>query len=586
MDFFERAHVPRKTDKMENKTKTVKTQYKQMLQAFKKGDNEGIRCSSDIKPGSIFEEAFHYSYTTSDCPDLDSTAETEEAENESDSITEPCENIDSEDISSADKSPSNFSNLSSELQGSDSCDSKLLPESTSEESIDESDNEQFDAEGILASKIKEKLNLNLVNISEDELSEDDKPKQKLTEQDSYMEKISRPKEIHKDIFFSKEYYGDDISIKEVIKVLNKSKTEVGSKKSKKSNKNKVPLDFSDGNKIKIRRKSEKNSPTFFSVGPQESASVNTQLNELVGQYIHPTTKTIYSEELHRVSNTALSDVFPANMSDKDLDNITVTFDEGSDVDTNSLQPEVDEELTIDDLYLGEVSQELTENSQQTFVDCDTVSTEVSQSILSDEAPAAVAYVQMKLYKGKDNFILVMRHPSEIFVHGKVQICDFNSSSEIFGYKLNPEPVKVFTPYSHHAQCIKTIINHQPINSKLCDMLTAAGLTTEEAIEIFNHHFDEDTAVVQLSKLNSPTLDFVGSSFSPMDLFSKRGVDIPPFLKKAADDLECSLYLTPPKKRFEERKIWEEVYSSIICRSKCSLFHDNYVSKLFCTLKHS
>lgn len=602
MDLFERAHVLKKSSsKMENRpNEAVKRQLKQMMHAYKKGDNQQIRNSAELKPKCDLTETMSISdfsefsvnkdadstmdtATSSTSDDIQSTSKSNTLETDEktqddslEDISECCEEFKALLPPSVDDSAStSFGNSSVVFECSDSNDSKVsIPSSlqtSTSSSTDVSDDEEFDADGTLASKILENLGKqdNACKKRKIPMKEivlelrQQENTQKLEKKQNKTKKPKQETQNNSTQYFLEEEFSSETESSKQSHNGQESENCIISKKNKKKCKQiqlHQRLDLSDDsmNNDSSDSVSTTFSSQFISISADDMPSQS--LSEVLGGYVHPTIRNLPTDKQNIIPTRYTSSMFPAD---------TMILQDVIDDEISSLIPEVDEELAIEDLILDTDTQELFEDSiafNDSIPSEDMAESNPTEDITTDTVNNDDTMIEdeevvpMKLYNGKDKYILIMKHPAELHIHGKVQIADINGRVEIFGYKLNYDSIEVYAPYCQFAQCLKTLKNPYPVNPDLLSELASAGLSATEANEIVSS-IDEDSAIIILSKLNSRKIDFVDSNFNTADLFSKRGDNTPRFLKKAAERLGCSFYLTPPKRGFEEKAIWNDIYSS-------------------------
>lgn len=591
MDFFERAHVPRKSSKMENKAdEALKRQLKQMMSAYKQGNNQDIRNSSEVKPkfdldetisisdysedsvndsennmGTVFSNSKIHSSSNEGNSSKSNSLDTDENNGEdTEDITECCEEFKALSTSVDDSASTSFGNSSAVFESSDSTDSELsLPSSlqTYTSSGTPGSDDEFDADGTLAYKILENLGkkgndcmkrkIPKKNVELEIEKDVNKTKTKSTPEVKTKNKSKKPKQAtHNN---STEYFlEEDVDEFEKEMIFKDTKND---KKlmQKKSHANIELNDDSINNSMDSTETSF--SLPFISVSAEDMS--NHSLGELLGGYVHPTIRNLPTDNqgIH-VINT------DSKLSADDVTVKNVIAD-----DISSLVPEIDEEdfcLDTDTQGLIERSNSHSNIAEELMMTC-SVEYDTNDSIAMDETTVEdeltiEGSVPIKLYNGNDKYVLVMKHPAELYIHGKVVMADINGMVEIFGYKFNYDCIEVYAPYSNFAYRLKTLENPHQVNPDLFNELISAGLLVTDAKEIVSA-IEHNTAVVILSKLENRMIDYVDNTFNSTDLFTKRSVSTPRFLKKATESLGCSFYLRPPKRCFEEKPIWEDVYAS-------------------------
>lgn len=577
MEFFERAHVAQKhSTKKENKSEgDVKKQLKQMLQAYKKGNNQEIkscadtdhrydvddiksvsdfsdisfrkeagssqvtvssRASEEMQSSSTSSYTNEHSYSKSNVTNPESTGSLEsihEYEEEFKSLSL------SRDISTTDKDYS--STFESSILSGEYSDSEIsIPSSlqTSSGESDGPDNEAFDADGALAIKILEKLSENMEQSKKRKLTKEDlgsssskKEKKRQVKESLSMKAVKEENRTIKKASKSKDF--TDTKVSRVL--VAKTETDLYGNISGETTED----SFQDQGEFEDSQASE-HSKQFISVSVSNMQSQS--LNDIVGNYVHTTVRNLPSDKQNIVySNSSKYAILDEVMS---VDNVE---------DISSLIPEIDEDLDIENLTLETDPQEPTDES--TPYD-DTVQTEdyyEKESSIDNIEPTPVP---IKVYSCQNNYILVMKHPAELFVHGKVKVMAIGGSVEVFGFTLQDESIDLFAPYCNFAHSIKTIKNQGSFDG-LFSKLASAGLTVSEAQEI-STMVNEHDAVIALSRLNCLKMDFVDDNFNVAELFTKRVDQTPKILKKAAETLGCSLYLDQPKRVLEERSSWEQI----------------------------
>lgn len=557
MEFFERAHVakgkelPRKETKSEE---NMKKQLKKMLHGFKQSDNELIKNSADVKTDfddSSSVSGFSDLNITNSSIDCETTQETVSPGGNdvslSDindlSLSKSLKNITEEDIDSL--SIETISDIKDDVESlsddiniglsDDSNDNTIT--SSSIETTDDSDNsESFDPDGTLAAKILEKLGetekVKIKKSKKRKLDEIDSKESSITSdiveyKGTYVAKNSKQKQnsgLQRD---SQEYKGP---YRPVLETSEQSEQEDSI----------ISIDISDKNST---IESVDLSSPFVSVTASDMPSQS--LGDILGDYRHPTIKNLPSESQNYTANH--SGLFITE--DVTVDDLQI------DDEVNSLIPEIDE--TVDDLDIDAI--ELDESSQameeSTVYDETLQSEQLSERELSTESISPTLVNPVKVYYGKNKCIFVLKHPAELYIHGKAKVQCLGGTVEIYGYTLQDQPCDVYAPNYNHAQYIKTVENHN-VYYGLFGKLTSAGLMVSEAEDIVTTLGQHD-GVVSLQSLNSTKIDYVDNNFNVTDLFSKLNKNVENSFKKASDLLGCSLYLTKPWKCFEVNTSWRQ-----------------------------
>ncbi|XP_059059017.1 polynucleotide 5'-hydroxyl-kinase NOL9 isoform X2 [Achroia grisella] len=537
MEYFEKAHVAKKEfSKKENKTEVaVKKQLKQMLHGYKQSDIKLIRESEHIDAQKYNED----SSSVSGFSDLNLTSSSNEDDihirtissiSEESNVTFPNKNEDmkvnlddsnsvslntAESISECKEDIESISgedlslNVNDESLPSDLSDNISLISSMMESVTElDSDESEFDANGILASKILKKLEQN--------------------------EKFSKKKK--------QPLKGMEINI-ECVK----------DDKVKKLTKHKV--DVHVNNKLSVNEElynsfSDDNSSPFVSVTATQM-EVDQSFSEILGNYKHSTvsnmpsdnqivTHSINSCNIFSVDNMTLENVSVQKGVNELTDEYDTTGDNVKDITDSNTLPE-EESTNYDD----------TLQSEQTFER--ELSTESTDKFVNP----------IKVYNRNNVCVIVLKHPAEIFVHGKVSVQLLGGKIDIFGYTLNDEKYEVYAPNCHYAQRIKTVENQNEYYG-LFGKLSAAGLAVYEAEEIVTDIGEHD-GIIKLSQLIDHKIDFVENHFKVADLFTKSSKNMEYPVRNACDILKCSLYLSKPWKHFEEIADWEPVIQHALDR---------------------
>ncbi|KAJ8717124.1 hypothetical protein PYW08_005523 [Mythimna loreyi] len=616
MDFFEKAHVSKKQpSKKDNKSEEiVKKQLKQMLHGYKKSDNELIRHSGNS--GSDIVEAHRLlddSASVSGFSDLELT----NSENEED--FKPVTTSKSIGNSSASTSDINLSNLSEinsntddilddiDLDDSDSQESisecrenneslseyiksreevetsgdDMLPsdaeeissveEISSESGSDDRESETFDADGTLASKILEELgkNQNKSNIKSKKRKVEEKPKKRKSKKKQIKDSPTN----------------DDVSDNDVIsmKALSIDDEEANS---------------SDGNTTVLSNEEIASSNTATSdSSPYVSITVKDmpkqRLSDLLEDYKHPTMKLL-QDVVHTTSFKGLFSI-EKDIVVEDVDSLVPelgddnTIEDLGDEITNDIDLEnLENDDTIQELENDEVI-EMLDNDASTDMPQEETTTDYDNTILSDteREPSTDEEVvrPVKVYQGKNGYIILLKHPAELYLNGKVTVKPIAGTVEVFGHILK-DVVNLYAPNNNFAQCFKTI---ETPNSDygVFRKLTSEGLKVHEAEEIVTTMGAFD-GIISVSKLNDVRMDFVESNVF-MDLFTKCN-KAHSSLRKATSDLGCSLVLKRPWRYFEENDSWDHAVScgleknsrGIVCGGKGlgkSTFLRYYVNRL-------
>lgn len=606
MEFFERAHiaktkdVPRKETKSEEK---IKKQLKQMLYGYNQSDNKLIKESEDLK------NKLEDSSSVSGVSDLDltnSSFEFDESKNLTNSDNEDANRSHNKDSSTPDVNlsdveikdtkktnnwqevnPNNGSEDSDESRNEEvsleflsDCNEELesLPDHlggaalthstfddifdyTSGETSDTGSDEEFDPDGSLAERIFERLGETKENSKKGK-------KRKLVENNQDHKKLTkkvnnRKQNEYKGPFRANDDGNTDIEMDALERGM--SKIELPEKQQKDTqHDNQSPdnsvsgsIDLSlldtasvmseNSSYIEVTDESDDQTP-FVSI---LAANVPSQsLSDVLGDYCHPTVRNLPFES-QNVYSTDNSGIF--RTEDADVTDLIEPSDE-----IGSLIPEVDNTDMVEDIDiptdLDTSPQNLNEAS--TVYDETLQSEDISEREESLESMDPILINPIKVYYGKSSCILVMKHPAQMYIHGKVNVKSLSGTVEISGYILQDNKYEVYAPNYNFAQCMKTVENANMAYG-LFSKLTVSGLSVSDAEEVVTSIGDYD-AVINLLPLRSRKFEFVQNNFNVTDLFDKQNKNVDNCLKNASNLLGCSLYLTKPWKSLQEPVSWKQV----------------------------
>lgn len=573
MEFFERAHVvkknpPKKDSKSEE---TVKKQLKQMLHGYKRSDNKLIK-----EAGSGSDK---YEDLVADCDDSSSVSGFSDL-NLTNSSTE-CDkshqlrkdnsahlykieetnsnSTSNEEFSLEDESfkvdlasiPEDDEDMKSEdthLNTSNS-DSEINPfwelnQATSSE-LTSSDSE-FDRDGNLASEIFKKMGKIEGNNS---ISKGRKRKvDKILKESNVLDKQDR--------------YTN-------YSIIDKKDSDIA----------RLNISQESDDSLSFSQDSSMNSSPFVSLTAEHMP--DQSLSEILGEYKYSTVKNLPCDK----QNIINSSLFSA----KSVDSAEILVDD----DIDSLIPELGEEPTIEDL---EVDAEVDLSLQQTNEDMSTIvcddkiqSEELLTDIQNSAQSVEINHVNpVKVYYGVNKCIFILKHPSKIYIHGKVRIKVLGGTAEAFGYTFKNDYCDLYAPNYNCNQCIKTV-ESQNMYYGLFGKLTSSGISVKDAEEIVTELGEHDT-VISMSALSCPKMDFVENNFKNVDLFSRHNKKVDNCFKQASEILGCNLYLMPTFRCYEVNYSWEHVLNcregnerrTIVCGGKGlgkSTFLRYYVNKL-------
>lgn len=580
MEFFERAHTKRNTEKKDTKSDIImKKQLKQMLHGYKENDNKLIktcvRCKSEVcDPQHCFDDSSSVSgfsdlNLTSSCEDADKNDITlnyhlktdlckstkastssfndnynEDLEEFSDNVKSLGDSQDetndmaSNEIIDTDESCTldNSLHLNQNSMTDSSPVSFLSNLSQDSSSSNESELEEFDPDGALASRILEKLN---------------KKVHVLEAKQGRKRKVGGFKE--NTIFI--ELVPDSVH--------HKSKVYKHKRKSSESNEDyEFDIYYNDKNYVTSAVNEETIDRSAEEQSSQDSSSTHSSpyisitaistpsesLSEILGEYKHPTVRNLPCEKQNIVpTNSGLFSAEDISMIDAEIEE-----------EVSSLIPELNDDLSIEDLELSTDNITTEPNEESTSVYDDTIISESAEreSSPNNSTDDSELVNPVKVYTNKKICILVISHPGRIYVHGKVKVKALGGVVEVFGYTLKDEWCELYAPNYSYAQCIKTIEIENAYHG-LFSKLTAIGLSVSKAEEIVTNIGEYD-GVIAMCPLDSRKMDFVDNNFTVTDIFGKQSKDIDSSLKKGSDLLGCSLYLSSPTRVLETHQIWENV----------------------------
>ncbi|XP_038211647.1 polynucleotide 5'-hydroxyl-kinase NOL9 [Zerene cesonia] len=539
MDFFEKAHVARNRDDKHSKgEQTMKKQLKLMLQGYKTSNTEIIKEAENVKID------LDDSTSVSGFSDLNLTGSTHEDDT---NIREPIEILSENSVingknynlrknsSELDSQSKNYiersvspndtiHDLSSDSSVeekdylSDTCDSPLGSNSTiSSNSYNENVQSLTDLKTTLHDLESLSSNSSSTNSSQSKFDPDGKLALQIL--DKLQAKESTRKEKRK------------LPI-----ILNEPDSKSPSKEKKKRRK-----DTGD----KVWEKSKNNmqvcsSPPYVSI---TATDVKPQrFDEILGDYKHSTVRILPS--VHDTSSLSpdCSGFFTeicesANITmEKDCSTITE--------DNNSFNNDITD-TNIEKRTGPSNNKSLYERDISPSRDVDEYEELASES----DEPSSFA-----IYIVKNNCIIVLKHPSELYFHGKLLAQALNGHIEVGGYTLKDEECPIIAPVYSYAQCFKTVENNNDY-SNLFNKLKTVGLSLAEAREV-TANIGEYGGVLLLKPFECPRIEFVANNFTNVHLFKYSNKDIS--LEQASNVLRCSLYSKKPPKCLEENPAWKSV----------------------------
>lgn len=553
MEFFEKAHVMNNNSlkKGEKIQKNIKKQLKQMLQGYKQNDNELIKCA--LKQDNDMNDSLsNNSFTDLDISKSINCTEWSKASLSSESIPSKIESedldlsevIESDQSLNSKKSEDKLSESIANLEvTNDYIDDKYVLDSEdinfdSEDSIlvdspsitTSSDNSQtFDVDGRLAAKILERL-----ENKEDTLKVKKNQKKKIIKiKDGNEEKVSKKTKRNKTSLKSSK-------MNEYIDI---HRAEIGSLETDSD----CEEDYIDI--YSCSRPKRIVSCPYVSIEAKELPDEG--LGDILGDYKHSTV----GFPIASVTNTPhLYNIFSSS-----IDEFNVTIEEPSD-DTSYMSTGVIADSTFSNNELN--SNFETENSHLAEVDNfnemktnESVDNQITEINYSTETESSLAK-PIEIYYLDKSCIFVLKHPIELYIHGKVHISSLAGTQQILGYKLHGNSCTVYAPNYSHAHCLKTVENDNDFYG-LFAKLTSVGLSVADTESIVISLQPNDS-VILAKPVNSRKMDFVDQNMSNIDLFNKNDKNIRGIFMKASNILGCSLYLERPYKCFQDNAIWEQI----------------------------
>lgn len=537
MDFFEKAHVvKRESSRKEHKSEgAVKKQLKQLLHGYKQRDTKLIQsCDDAFDPNKLLDE----SSSVSGFSDLNLTNSSNEADTSRgtvDSDTEDEKTSDVDEPSQYDSLSSNNDNNLSEnvnlskesiseyddniqtlsdnitaqvILDSNSDTSQILSDGSIDETTTENDlsESEFDADGVLANKILEKLEV---------------------------KGVVKKKRGQKRKYDSKTLSTLDCELVDKHKYRGQLQTEDDNETSSQYSEEQSNTEEEAISSIT----SDTNTSDFISIAPKDMPVQS--LCEILGDYKYSTVRNL--PEVQSLQSTNNFGTFA--IENIEVDDIQLQDDDEEPERYNEKTIESNDVTSLTDLDTSEVPiSESTNVYDDTQQSDDTSEKEMSEESLNFVNP-------IKVYYGRSSCILVLKHPAELYIHGKVTLRGLGGAMEIFGHRLGADRCDVYAPNYNYAFCLKTVEEETDSGGTLFGNLTSAGLSVADAEEIVVDLGEYD-GIVSLRKLNNHKMSLVDSMITT-DLFSKINKNVENCFKKASQMLGCSLYLTRPYKAFEE-----------------------------------
>lgn len=553
MEWFEKAHVfPKKTRGNDSKSdENMKKQLKQMLFGYKNNDIEAIKSSTSLKPESDDAVSVHsYSVFESMSTNKDSSSALEVSDplvrdasisdgdaNTSQDLAEDCyastvesdkdENDSDYDVVNSSAQSNQYENNAGDMSLSMDCsfsnvssdsESYLVDDELSTTTDSYLEPQPFDENGELASKILENLGR----------------KGNPTAQSKQTKKAK----------FSPVTIEDHSSDIEEIKGLNiADNNNIGGGS---------PADLYDDLSIDssstdAQPNDHRHSPAFVLIEADENASTPS-FQEILRDYKYSTIQNMAS--VVPIINGKASDLL---FSSELIENTYQLKTDEVNISNYQAHNENLDEENMADSSLRDVETQIMDFNLEDHHDC-IQSQDILQRAWSVDSLDNSLTNPIKVYCCKNSCIIVLKHPTELYMHGKVKITPLGGTVQIHGCVLS-EPQEVYAPNCNFALQIQTLDNETSYYG-LFGKLTAIGLSVIDTEDIVTS-LGEFDAVLKFDILKSRKIDFVENSFTVTDLFTKQGKKIDHCLLQASELLSCSLYLTKPYRFYEENPSWSQ-----------------------------
>ncbi|XP_041984517.1 polynucleotide 5'-hydroxyl-kinase NOL9 [Aricia agestis] len=513
MEFFEKAHVVKDASK-EKKSEVIKKQFKQMLYGYKNSNNQMIKDSVNVNTD------FDDSSSVSGFSDLNITNSSDEEElGQSNNNTEEMDDkpsadydntIGSYDRKSSSESGSSTDSIIKEFNDAQDDSNSVLSEAEASlgSYVDTSSecSESFDPNGELAEKILSRLN---------------------------RKEMKRKHQIRDDFNTASEVESvSDLSNTKKKRIIGENRMSNFDRQILQD----IEEEAENSDSADDVSANECTSPPFISILAADMPCQS--FDEVVGDYKHSTNKNLSLETGETVS--APTDIF----TEENMDVVVHTEE-----DASSLVPELDEELTVDDIVDLE-SSELCDDS----INILETTMESPQHNIEQNTDEELLK-NLNIFYTSNKCVIVLKHPMELYVQGKVRIQALGGKVEVFGYTLQDKTYNLYAPYYSYAQTIKTVANENCYYG-LFGKLTKSGLTVAEAENIVTNLGTND-AVICLEQLQSQSENFVETNFTLSNLFVKPFKHNDQYLNEASDKMGCTIYALRPRKYFVENPIWSQ-----------------------------
>ncbi|XP_050674559.1 polynucleotide 5'-hydroxyl-kinase NOL9 [Leptidea sinapis] len=532
MDFFERAHIIK--GKGTKGEETVKKQLKLMLKGYKNSDNKLIKEAEHMKDdsddstsvsgfsdlnltASSDDEKFTHNSSTDDSKYLVVETNSETLDNVSKSTTDSFSDNVVHDSMASNKDISSDSLYTDTLS---SLDKDTMDFQDHNESPPDDSSTEFDTDGKLASKIHENLKARKVN-----------KKRKSVEMCST-----------NDFVVIEEELDSNNSIK------HKNKKQCAEKIS--------------ASACNVTDSEEQNSlsPEYVSIAVNDTPHISFE--DIVGEYKHPTVRNLSIDSHGPLLSTNNSGIFSVECEIAQIN---------TEDDVDSLAPEVADDVTISDLIEEDSAGTILEDSVSSVIEenhviesqsscIDTSALKSIESVPEPNLPLETNADSLSVYIGNKSCVIVMKHPSSLYLNGKVLAKSLGGNIDVCGYTLKSEDCKIIAPYYSYSQCFKTVENSNDY-SGLFSKLTSAGLATAKAEDIVTT-LGESDGILLLKPMASLKMEFVDNNFSVSNLF-KSNRSIENVFEEASKLLDCTLYSIKPVRCFEENPQWKHVMKTAL-----------------------
>ncbi|CAD0203288.1 unnamed protein product [Chrysodeixis includens] len=589
MDFFAKAHVSKK--KNSKSEELVKKNLKAMLQGYKRSDNELIKKSasgdndiytryddahvSDVEEIVISESEDEASQSqaseadrtsvdkksisdeeSNDSTDTESEDEESHKSNASDKSNDEVvvrESLSNESISECDEE---IESLSDEAESVASDTSEEIPIliNADESTTASTDSEEFDPQGILASKILERLG---------------KAKEKSSQKGKKRKLDHDPKE-------------------------RKSKKNHVETKQTVENENVAAM-----NALSIVATDDEDTTSTTESAPYVSISVqempDQSLSDVLGDYVHSTVKNVHDVQPGHSNSTFMNsynefeNIAPCsvprvlkragqiqyNVKNPQNEQEVVEVEEQDENTNNQVQGGEQCEYTGDRAQEDEQCENATaqvvesqDEYESVHVDDDVQSENATDSVQATEEsedenefdPFSSSFENrpfvcpVKVYYVRNGYICMLRHPTNLFINGKVRVKLLVGPIEVHGYRMKiGQKLRLYAPNNSHSMCLSTVADETNYYG-LFHRLTTEGLSVTEAEDIVTSLGPQDGVIV-LRMLVENSIDFV-QKYVNTELSLKSLKTVESILKPISIDLECNFYVTQPWRYFETGAEWE------------------------------